>query len=98
MAKKVAAYIRLKIKAGVADAAQPVGLALGQCGVNVKGFCKVFNDATKHLEAGLAIPVVISVYEDKSFTFLVNASRFSVAKENSWLNQQSASTVALSAA
>ena len=68
MAKKVTGIIKLQIPAGQANPAPPVGPALGQHGVNIMGFCKEFNAATKG-DAGLVIPVVITVYQDKSFTF-----------------------------
>ena len=69
MAKKVQGYIKLQIAAGKATPAPPVGPALGQHGVNIMGFCKEFNERTSK-DAGLIIPVVITVYQDKSFTFL----------------------------
>jgi large subunit ribosomal protein L11 len=70
MAKKVTAYIKLQIPAGKANPAPPVGPALGQNGVNIMEFCKQFNAATQKLEPGLATPVVITVYSDRSFTFI----------------------------
>ena len=70
MAKKVEAYIKLQIKAGSANPSPPVGPALGQHGVNIMEFCKSFNAATDKMEKGLPIPVVISVYSDRSFTFI----------------------------
>jgi len=69
MAKPVSGYIKLQIEAGKATPAPPVGPALGQHGVNIMGFCKEFNDKTAK-EAGLIIPVVITVYQDKSFSFI----------------------------
>jgi large subunit ribosomal protein L11 len=69
MAKKVQGYIKLQISAGKATPAPPVGPALGQHGVNIMGFCKEFNERTKN-DAGLVIPVVITVYQDKSYTFI----------------------------
>ena len=69
MAKKVQGYIKLQIAAGKATPAPPVGPALGQHGVNLMGFCKEFNERTSK-DAGLIIPVVITVYQDKSFTFV----------------------------
>lgn len=69
MAKKVTGYIKLQIPAGKATPAPPVGPALGQHGVNIMGFCKEFNERTSK-DAGLVIPVVITVYQDKSFTFV----------------------------
>ena len=72
MAKKVTGMIKLQIPAGQANPAPPVGPALGQHGVNIMGFCKEFNAATKG-DAGMIIPVVITVYQDKSFTFITKS-------------------------
>jgi len=72
MAKKKTGEIKLQIPAGQANPAPPVGPALGQHGVNIMAFCKEFNAATKE-QAGLVIPVVISVYQDKSFTFITKS-------------------------
>ena len=69
MAKKVQAYIKLQVPAGKATPAPPIGPALGQHGVNIPGFCKEFNDRTAK-EAGLIIPVVITVYTDRTFSFI----------------------------
>jgi large subunit ribosomal protein L11 len=69
MAKKIVGYVKLQIPAGKATPAPPVGPALGQHGVNIMGFCKEFNERTAK-EVGLIIPVVISVYADRSFTFI----------------------------
>ncbi len=69
MAKKVQAYIKLQVKAGQANPSPPVGPALGQHGVNIMEFCKAFNAKTQSVEPGLPIPVVITVYSDRSFTF-----------------------------
>ena len=77
MAKKVVAQIKLQIPAGKANPAPPIGPALGQHGVNIMQFCKAFNDKTKQ-EDGLIIPVVISVYQDKSFTFITKTPPASV--------------------
>lgn len=70
MAKKVQGYIKLQIPAGQANPSPPVGPALGQQGVNIMEFCKQFNAATQNIEKGLPIPVVITVYGDRSFTFI----------------------------
>jgi large subunit ribosomal protein L11 len=70
MAKKVQAYIKLQVAAGQANPSPPVGPALGQHGVNIMEFCKAFNAQTQSLEAGLPTPVVITVYTDRSFTFI----------------------------
>jgi len=77
MAKKVVGQIKLQIPAGQANPAPPVGPALGQHGVNIMGFCKEFNAATKS-DAGLVIPVVITVYQDKSFTFITKSPPASI--------------------
>lgn len=69
MAKKVEAYIKLQVAAGSANPSPPVGPALGQHGLNIMEFCKAFNAQTQGFEQGMPIPVVISVYSDKSFTF-----------------------------
>ena len=69
MAKKVTGYVKLQITAGKATPAPPVGPALGQHGVNIMGFCKEFNERTQS-QAGLIIPVVITIYQDKSFSFI----------------------------
>lgn len=78
MAKKVEAYIKLQIQAGKANPSPPVGPALGQRGVNIMEFCKAFNAATQHLEPGLPTPVVITVYTDRSFTFIIKTPPASV--------------------
>jgi large subunit ribosomal protein L11 len=70
MAKKVQAYIRLQVPAGKANPSPPVGPALGQHGVNIMEFCKAFNADTQGMEVGMPIPVVITVYSDRSFTFI----------------------------
>ena len=78
MAKKVEALIKLQIPAGKANPSPPVGPALGQRGVNIMEFCKAFNAATQHLEAGMPTPVVITVYTDRSFTFIIKTPPASV--------------------
>jgi len=70
MAKKVAAYIKLQVPAGAANPSPPVGPALGQHGVNIMEFCKAFNAKTQSMENGMPIPVIITVYSDRSFTFI----------------------------
>jgi large subunit ribosomal protein L11 len=77
MAKKVTAQIRLQIPAGAANPAPPVGPALGQAGVNIMEFCKQFNAATQ-AQSGLVIPVVITVYQDRSFTFITKSPPASI--------------------
>ena len=71
MAKKIDAYVKLQIPAGKANPSPPIGPALGQRGVNIMAFCKEFNAATQKLEPGMPIPVVITVYSDRSFTFVM---------------------------
>ena len=71
MAKKIEAYIKLQVAAGSANPSPPVGPALGQHGVNIMEFCKAFNAQTQNVEKGLPVPVVISVYNDRSFTFIM---------------------------
>ena len=78
MAKKIQAYIKLQVKAGEANPSPPVGPALGQHGVNIMEFCKAFNAKTGDMEKGLPIPVVISVYSDRSFTFITKTPPASV--------------------
>lgn len=70
MAKKIDAYIKLQVAAGQANPSPPVGPALGQRGLNIMEFCKKFNAETKDMEAGTPVPVVITVFSDKSFTFI----------------------------
>jgi large subunit ribosomal protein L11 len=77
MAKKITGQIKLQIPAGQANPAPPVGPALGQHGVNIMAFCKEFNAVTKN-DAGLVIPVVITVYQDKSFTFITKSPPASI--------------------
>jgi large subunit ribosomal protein L11 len=78
MAKKVQAYIKLQVKAGQANPSPPVGPALGQHGVNIMEFCKAFNAETQKLEPGLPVPVVITVYSDRSFTFVTKTPPASI--------------------
>ena len=78
MAKKIEAYIKLQVPAGKANPSPPVGPALGQHGVNIMEFCKAFNAATQSMEAGMPIPVVITVYADRSFTFITKTPPASV--------------------
>lgn len=78
MAKKINAYIKLQVKAGEANPSPPVGPALGQHGVNIMEFCKAFNAKTQELEKGLPIPVVITVYSDRSFTFVTKTPPASI--------------------
>ena len=71
MAKKIEAYIKLQVPANEANPSPPVGPALGQHGVNIMEFCKAFNAQTQSLEKGMPVPVVITVYNDRSFTFII---------------------------
>jgi large subunit ribosomal protein L11 len=78
MAKKIEAYIKLQVPAGEANPSPPVGPALGQHGVNIMEFCKAFNAKTQNMEKGMPIPVVITVYADRSFTFVTKTPPASV--------------------
>jgi large subunit ribosomal protein L11 len=73
MAKKIAGYIKLQVPAGAANPSPPIGPALGQRGVNIMEFCKAFNAATQQMEAGMPIPTVITVFADRSFTFITKS-------------------------
>jgi large subunit ribosomal protein L11 len=81
MAKKIEAYIKLQVPAGEANPSPPVGPALGQHGVNIMEFCKTFNSQTQKTEKGLPIPVVITVYNDRSFTFVTKTPPAAVLEE-----------------
>ncbi|MBV8167345.1 MAG: 50S ribosomal protein L11 [Alphaproteobacteria bacterium] len=70
MAKKIAGYIKLQVPAGSANPSPPIGPALGQRGLNIMEFCKAFNAQTQNLEKGMPIPVVITAYQDRTFTFI----------------------------
>ena len=74
MAKKIVAYIKLQVPAGKANPSPPIGPALGQRGLNIMEFCKAFNAATQKMEPGLPVPVVITAYGDKSFTFIMKTT------------------------
>ena len=78
MAKKVQGYVKLQVPAGQANPSPPIGPALGQQGVNIMEFCKQFNAQTQQVEKGLPIPVVITVYADRSFTFIMKTPPASV--------------------
>lgn len=78
MAKKIQAYIKLQVKAGQANPSPPVGPALGQHGVNIMEFCKAFNAQSQSMEQGMPIPVVITVYSDRSFTFITKTPPASI--------------------
>ena len=78
MAKKVETYIKVQVPAGQANPSPPIGPALGQHGVNIMDFCKAFNAETQNVESGMPIPVVITVYSDRSFTFVTKTQPASV--------------------
>ncbi|AWH90716.1 50S ribosomal protein L11 [Buchnera aphidicola (Melanaphis sacchari)] len=83
MAKKIQSYIKLQISAGMANPSPPIGPALGQKGVNIMEFCKLFNTKTENLEKGLPIPVIITVYSDRSFTFVTKTPPASILLKKS---------------
>ena len=78
MAKKVVGYIKLQVPAGKANPSPPIGPALGQRGLNIMEFCKAFNAQTQKMEAGMPLPVVVTAYADKSFTFIIKTPPASV--------------------
>ncbi|HSS46545.1 MAG TPA: 50S ribosomal protein L11 [Burkholderiales bacterium] len=78
MAKKIVGFIKLQVPAGKANPSPPIGPALGQRGLNIMEFCKAFNAATQKMEPGLPVPVVITAYQDKSFTFVMKTPPASV--------------------
>ena len=78
MAKELINQVKLQVPAGSANPAPPVGPALGQHGLNIQDFCKQFNDKTKDIEKGLALPVVINIYNDRSFDFIVKSTPASI--------------------
>nr|BET44417.1 MAG: 50S ribosomal protein L11 [Candidatus Aschnera chinzeii] len=78
MTKKIQSYIKLQIPAGSANPSPPIGPALGQKGINIMEFCKSFNNITSNMEKGLIIPVIITVYSDRSFTFITKTPPASV--------------------
>ena len=83
MAKKITGYVKLQVPAGSASPSPPIGPALGQAGLNIMDFCKAFNGQTEKLEKGMPCPVVITVYQDKSFEFIVKKppASFYIKKE-----------------
>ncbi|MBN8279376.1 MAG: 50S ribosomal protein L11 [Gammaproteobacteria bacterium] len=83
MAKKVEKYVKLQVPAGKANPSPPVGPALGQAGVNIMEFCKAFNAQTQKMEAGMVMPVVVTVYNDRSFTFVIKTPPASVLLKKS---------------
>ena len=78
MAKKIQSYVKLQVPAGQANPSPPVGPALGQHGLNIMEFCKAFNAQTQNVEPGLPVPVIITVYSDKSFTFVSKTTPASI--------------------
>ena len=92
MAKKVTGYIKLQVAAGQANPSPPVGPALGQHGVNIMEFCKAFNAQTQNVEAGLPLPVVITVYSDRSFTFITKTPPASILLKKALGLQKGSST------
>ena len=78
MAKKIEAYVKLQVPAGAANPSPPVGPALGQHGLNIMDFCKAFNAQTQNMEANMPVPVIITVYSDKSFTFIMKTPPASI--------------------
>ncbi|QCI23615.1 50S ribosomal protein L11 [Buchnera aphidicola (Macrosiphoniella sanborni)] len=78
MAKKIQSYIKLQVSAGTANPSPPIGPALGQKGINIMEFCKLFNKQTENMEKGLPIPVIITVYSDRSFTFIIKTPPASI--------------------
>lgn len=92
MAKKVSGYIRLQVKAGEANPSPPVGPALGQRGVNIMEFCKSFNAETQNIEKGLPVPVIITVYADRSFSFITKTPPTSVLLKKLVLKGKSGSS------
>ena len=82
MAKKIIGFIKLQVPAGKANPSPPIGPALGQRGLNIMEFCKAFNAKTQGMEAGLPIPVVITAYADKSFTFVMKTPPATVDRKS----------------
>jgi|TARA_B100000745_G_C20097469_1_gene375276 large subunit ribosomal protein L11 len=78
MAKKIQSYVKLQVPAGQANPSPPVGPALGQHGLNIMEFCKVFNAQTQNMEPGLPVPVIVTIYSDKSFTFVSKTTPASI--------------------
>jgi large subunit ribosomal protein L11 len=92
MAKKIEAYIKLQVPAGEANPSPPVGPALGQHGLNIMEFCKAFNAATQSVEKGMPIPVVITVFSDKSFTYITKTPPASILLKKAAGLQKGSST------
>ena len=83
MAKKVEKYVKLQVPAGKANPSPPIGPALGQRGLNIMEFCKAFNAQTQKMEAGMVMPVVVTVYNDRSFTFVIKTPPASILLKKS---------------
>ena len=92
MAKKIEAYIKLQVPAGEANPSPPVGPALGQHGLNIMEFCKAFNAATQNVEKGMPVPVVITVFSDKSFTYITKTPPASILLKKAAGLQKGSST------
>jgi large subunit ribosomal protein L11 len=88
MAKKVQAYVKLQVTPGAANPSPPIGPALGQHGVNIMEFCKAFNAATQTMDKALPVPVVITIYNDRSFTFIMRTPPVTalIKKRKKWVN------------
>lgn len=93
MAKKIQGYIKLQVSAGSATPSPPIGPALGQAGVNIMEFCKAFNAKTQEMEKGMPLPTVITVYADKSFTFVIKTAPASYYLKKAAKVQKGASNV-----
>lgn len=78
MSKKVQAIVKMQVKAGMANPSPPIGPSLGQQGVNIGLFCKEFNSKTSQLEPGIPVPVIVTIYSDRSFTFVIKSSPASI--------------------
>ncbi len=92
MAKKVEKYVKLQVPAGKANPSPPVGPALGQAGVNIMEFCKAFNAQTQKMEVGMVMPVVVTVYNDRSFTFVIKTPPASILLKKSLGIEKGSST------
>ncbi len=98
MAKKVTGYLKLQVPAGAANPAPPIGPALGQRGLNIMEFCKAFNAKTQQMEKGMPIPVTITIYQDRSFTFEMKSAPVSYFLKKAAKIQSGSKTPGLSAA
>jgi large subunit ribosomal protein L11 len=84
MAKKITGYLKLQVPAGKANPSPPIGPALGQRGLNIMEFCKSFNAATQDLEAGMPIPTLITIYADKTFSYITKTTTASFLLKKAW--------------